>query len=68
MELALMEDKPTANDKIILSKNTQREMIKFFMRTSMPKLAKLGATDVAEITAPLDKEKQRTSEIQKEGC
>ena len=26
-------------EKIILPENTQREMIKFFLRTSMPKLA-----------------------------
>jgi len=51
-----MENKPTANDEIILSKNLQREMIKFFLKTSMPKL------DAQE------KEKQQPSKIHNEGC
>jgi len=52
-----MEKKDAGSkEKIILSKNIQREMIKFFLKTSMPKLDEL------------DREKQQTSEIQKEGA
>jgi len=60
-----MDRKPNAEEKIILPKNLQREMIKFFLKTSMPKLAKLEASDT---DAPIDKEIQQTSKIQKEGC
>jgi len=63
-----MDKKANDTEKIILTKNTQREMIKFFMRTSMPKLAKIGAVDIAEISEPFDKEQQQTPKIQNEGC
>jgi hypothetical protein len=45
-----------ANEKIILPKNLQREMMKFFLKTSMPKI-------VAD-----NKERQQTSEISSEEC
>lgn len=45
-----------AKEKIILPENLQREMLKFFLRSSMKKNAKP------------DKEKKQTSETQKEGC
>lgn len=51
-------DKKKANpkEKIILPKNLQREMIKFFLKNAAPKLA------------ALDKEQQQTSENSKERC
>jgi len=43
-------------EKIILPKNLQREMIKFFLKTSLPKLA------------ALDKEQQQNPNHKDEGC
>ncbi|MCL2199982.1 MAG: hypothetical protein FWB80_13780 [Defluviitaleaceae bacterium] len=43
-------------EKIILPKNLQREMIKFFLNTSVPKIAEAN------------KLRQQTSEISSEGC
>jgi len=48
-----MDKKANDTEKIILPKNTQREMIKFFMRTSMPKLDKIGAVDILPQNTPL---------------
>jgi len=34
-----LNNKEKANEKIILPENTQREMMKFFLSTSIPKIA-----------------------------
>jgi hypothetical protein len=45
-----MGDKqPDSKEKIILPENLQREMMKFFLKTSMPKIA---ATDKEKQQAP----------------
>ena len=45
-------------EKIILPKNTQQEMIKFFLRTSMPRLAMM---DNGGQVPDYGKQKQQTS-------
>ena len=59
-----MDNIDNTKEKIILPKNLQREMIKFFLKTSMPKLAMLNKQE-AEQTQ--DKE-QQTPKIQNKGC
>jgi len=51
-----MEAKPNTTDKIILPKNLQREMIKFFTQASIKNASKK------------DKEKQQTPEKPNKGC
>jgi hypothetical protein len=51
-----MKMEPDTKDKIILSENLQREIIKFFLKTSVPKLASK------------DKSRQQTSPINAEEC
>ena len=52
-----MEKKEVSpQEKIILPKNLQREMMKFFLKTSMPKIV------------AANKKRQQTSEIQNEGA
>ena len=64
-----MDNATNTNEKIILPENLQREMIKFFMKTSMLKIAeapdKEKAPDKEE--AP-DKKEQHAPKIQNEGC
>ena len=44
-----MEKKnPDTKDKIILPKNLQREMMKFFLRTSMPKIVEKNRKSVLD--------------------
>ena len=49
-----MNNKTNAEDKITLPKNVQREMMKFFLRTSIPTIA-------AEKEKNKDREHQQTS-------
>jgi len=59
-----MDNITNTKEKIILPKNLQREMIKFFLKTSMPKLAMLNESD----TEPTQDKEQQTPKIQNKGC
>ena len=54
-----MEDKKDSKEKekIILSENLQREMIKFFLKTSIPKLAALEKEKENQQKPPSSNEK-----------
>ena len=54
-----MDNVTNTKEKIILPENLQREMIKFFLKTSMLKIVKSEAPD---------KEEQHAPKIQNEGC
>ena len=47
--------KTEKKEKVILPENLQREMIKFFLKTSVPKIVE-------------EKERQQSPENSKEGC
>jgi len=52
-----MEKKnPDTKEKIILPKNLQREMMKFFLRTSMPKIVEKNRKSVSQQTSQKSEE------------
>jgi len=51
------KDKTDKKDKFILPENLQREMIKFFLKTSVPKLAEINRKENKSQSTPENNKK-----------